>query len=52
MIPASFLYPWFDRDEQADDGRSSTHSRRPWLDRGRQMHFLGALLAVAVVLGA
>ena len=52
MIPASFLYPWFDRNEQVDDSVSSTHARRPWLARGREMHFLAVLFAAAVVLGA
>jgi|GEM_PF-3699626 len=52
MIPASFLYPWFDRNEPVGDTVSSTHARRPWLARGREMHFLAALVAVAVVLGA
>lgn len=52
MIPPSYIYPWFDRTEQVGETRSSTHVRRPWLARGREMHFLAALVAAAAVLGA
>mgnify|MGYP005754125183 CR=1 FL=1 len=52
MIPPSYIYPWFDRTEEAGETRSSTHARRPWLARGREMHFLAALVAAAAVLGA
>ncbi|WP_349371713.1 hypothetical protein [Salinarimonas sp.] len=52
MIPPSYIYPWFDRTEAVGETLSSTHARRPWLARGREMHFLAALVAAAAVLGA
>jgi hypothetical protein len=52
MIPPSYIYPWLDRTETVGDTVSSPHRRRPWLARGREMHFLAALVAAAAVLGA